>query len=183
MKSIHHKWDGGQSEQCTYYNLPSIKSVSFSRDGTIASADNQGIINLWSRDGKLLTTYQGHDRSINDVRFSPDSQIIATASNDGNVKLWSPDGQLQATLQSPDGSVNNVSFSPDGKTIAAASKKGTIILWNIDLHDLLAFSCDRVRDYLKNNRKVSDLELCKGVGMPEQTQKISTGTQLQYQPQ
>jgi hypothetical protein len=52
--------------------------------------------------------------------------------------------------------------------VASGSQSKTIKLWNLpnlELDPLMGRNCDWVRDYLKNNPKVSlDRGLCDGIG-------------------
>jgi WD40 repeat protein len=108
-----------------------VNSVSFSPDGKmIASASRDGMLKLWSSEGKLLDTLQGHNAAVNSVSFSPDGKMIASASGEHRLKLWSSEGKLLDTLQGHNAAVNSVNFSPDGKMIASASWDKTIILWS-----------------------------------------------------
>ncbi|MEM9121182.1 MAG: hypothetical protein AAGD09_25390, partial [Cyanobacteria bacterium P01_F01_bin.56] len=113
-------------------------------------ASEDGTVRLWQRDGTPLATLEGHTASVLDVRFSPDGQTLASASDDGTVRLWQRDGTPLATLEGHTASVWDVRFSPDGQTLASASDDGTVILWNFDLDDLIAKSCDWLRDYMAN---------------------------------
>ncbi|MEA5579683.1 hypothetical protein [Anabaena sp. UHCC 0451] len=65
-----------------------IERIPFSLDGQmIASADWDGTIKLWNRDGQLLTTLEKRSNKVSSISFSPDTQILAAASNKG-VILW-----------------------------------------------------------------------------------------------
>ena len=139
--------------------------ASFSPDSRLiatASADNT--VKIWLRNGKLLSSLEGHIGQVNWVEFSPDGQTIATASNDNTVKLWTRGGKLLTTLEGHKGKVFGLSFSPDGKTLVSASNDKTAMLWNLDLQDLLGRGCAWVADYLETNSRVkqSDRALCSG---------------------
>ena len=107
----------------------------FSSDGqTIATISydetiKQYIVKLWRRDGTLMTTLKAHDKWIQDIRFSPDAQIVATASQDETVKLWRRDGTPIATLPGNDKSIQDVTFSSNGQMLAAAGADDTVQLW------------------------------------------------------
>jgi WD40 repeat protein len=110
-----------------------IWNLSFSVDGkTIATANNDKTIVIWSLNGQKLRTFKGHIAEVIDVKFSPtDPRILASASYDGTVKLWDMDGNCIKTFNGTAGRVRSVSFSPDGKIIASAHNDGTIKLWNL----------------------------------------------------
>ncbi|MHC5830010.1 MAG: WD40 repeat domain-containing protein, partial [Nostoc sp.] len=96
-----------------------VTSISFSPgDRTLAAASRDKTIKLFSRDGKLIRIFTGHQGQVWGVSFSPDGKAIASASKDKTVKLWSLDGKLLNTLQGHNGAVLGVAWSPDGKVIA-----------------------------------------------------------------
>jgi WD40 repeat protein len=125
----------------------SVACVAFSPDGqAIASAGNgnsdllgngfeyaplANVILLWSLDGALLRTLEGHTSGVSCVAFSPDGQTIASGSGDKTIRLWSLDGTLLHTLEGHMGWVSSVAFSPDGQIIASGSSDKTIRLWSL----------------------------------------------------
>ncbi|RCJ30126.1 hypothetical protein A6769_34445 [Nostoc punctiforme NIES-2108] len=113
-----------------------VLNVSFSHDGRkIATVSRDRTVKLWTTDGQLLKTLEGHNGHNNwvyGVSFSPDDKTIATASRDGTAKLWTTEGELLQTFNSHSQAVHGVSFSPDGKKIATANRDGTAKLWTTD---------------------------------------------------
>jgi dipeptidyl aminopeptidase/acylaminoacyl peptidase len=145
-----------------------IFDVQFSPDGEmIATASLDKTVKLWQPDGKLLRTLQA-SVSFTSVNFSPDGQIIAASGADGAIALWKRDGTKLQTLYGHGAVIWNIAFSPDGKTLASASDDQTAILWDLPpiLNlELMKYSGDRVRDYLRTNVGVekSDRTLCNNI--------------------
>jgi len=114
-------------------------------------------------------TLEGHTGSVWSVSFAPDGQTLASASADGTVKLWDTSGRELQTLEGHTGSVWSVSFAPDGQTLASGygyqledgSYAGKVILWNFSLNDLIAKSCDWLRDYMTSTASPEEKALCK----------------------
>jgi WD40 repeat protein len=102
-----------------------------SPDGqTILTASGDSTAKLWSRDGTLLYTLEGHQDWVNSAVFSPDGQTILTASIDGTARLWSREGTLLTVLEGHQGAVSSAIFSPDGQLILTASIDGNARVWN-----------------------------------------------------
>jgi WD40 repeat protein len=164
----------GSLKQTLLSHGSQLTGVAFSSDKQpddqiIAAASADGTVKLWKRDGTKLKPLIGHSNVVRAVAFSPNGQLIATASYDKTVKLWKRDGTLLKTFYGHNDQVNAVAFSPDGKRLASASNDKTVILWNLDLYldisGLRKYTCDWMRDYLKNNPNVSesDRHLCDNV--------------------
>lgn len=86
-------------------HLRSVAALRFSPDGKyLASASTKTrsslsrfsivgadkTLKIWStEDFSLIHTFEGHERGISDVAWSPNSLILATASDDATVIVWS----------------------------------------------------------------------------------------------
>jgi WD40 repeat protein len=118
--SLRHKSGGGSP----------MTSVTWSPDAKLfAGAFNDGSIRIWSSQGELLSTLQGHTDGVYTVAWSPAGNTIASGGNDKMVRLWNADGNLLATLSGHTDFVNSVAWSPDGRTLASAGD-GAVRLWS-----------------------------------------------------
>ncbi|MEM6256117.1 MAG: TIR domain-containing protein [Cyanobacteria bacterium P01_D01_bin.156] len=58
-----------------------VNSVAFAPDGQVfATASDDNIVKIWTRDGTLIQAITDHQDRVNQVTFSPDGQFFATAS-------------------------------------------------------------------------------------------------------
>lgn len=170
-KTIHlWRLDGTLIRRFNNHNAEA-RAIAFSPDGQMmAVASWDKTVKLWRLDGTLLKELSGHGGKVNAVAFSADGQTLASASDDQTIRLWRPHGMLLNTLKGHSGRVNGIAFSPDQQTIASVSDDQTVILWHLnrvlDLHPLLVYSCDWVRDYLRTNLalKEGDRQLCRKIG-------------------
>lgn len=142
-----------------------VNDLTFSPDGQmLASANGDHTIKFWSLEGRLIRTLTGHQAHVISVAFSPDGKV-ASASQDRSVKLWRSDGTLLATLDAHINTVPGVAFSPDGQLVASSSWDKTVILWDlnrvVDLNQVLDFSCEWVKDYLRSHPQESNHDLCQ----------------------
>jgi WD40 repeat protein len=58
----------------------------------IVSGSDDDTVKVWSREGILLKTLEGHGGNVRSVTFSPDSKTIASGGQDTKVKLWKLQG-------------------------------------------------------------------------------------------
>ena len=111
-------------------------AVSPTSPDIIATGGWNGKIKLWLKNNngtqQLLKTLPGHNKTISQVKFSPDGKFIASASWDKTIKLWNAkNGDYIDTLKHHKGGVNSVAFSPNSKLLVAASEDKTISIWQI----------------------------------------------------
>jgi WD40 repeat protein len=76
---------------------------------------------------KASVVFQGHERNVNGVRFTPDGQYLVTVSDDATSRLWTLDGNALGPFNARSG-LNFLSFSPDGRYIALSREDKEVSL-------------------------------------------------------
>jgi WD40 repeat protein len=122
-----------QSGRVWFGHVGAVESFDSSLDGArLVSGGSDNHARLWNREGRALATLEGHQDTVNVVRFSPDGGLIATASDDYTAGIWDGHGGgLLFWLEGHGDHVNTVAFSPDGYRLATASDDGTARLWDV----------------------------------------------------
>ncbi len=96
-------------------------------------------VEVWNAaEGTALRTFKVKGYA-NDVKVSPDGQLIAAATETGEVRLWNVgDASERATLTAGRDPLTAVAFSADGRLIAAVggdetrlSRPGVAKIWNV----------------------------------------------------
>jgi WD40 repeat protein len=95
-------------EQCT----PSWGAAWSPDSLTFAIGDENGDLQLYDRDGHLLSSRQS-SFDVNTIAWSPDGSLLAAGRD-----VWKPDGNR---LTSVNGSVNSLAWSADGQFLAVAA--------------------------------------------------------------
>jgi len=87
------KWDreSGEVIQKFGVNLPTVNSISLSRDGRrLVSADTVST-RIWdTQSGTELAKFNKHKGIVSSVKFSPVGNLIASAGSDKLIKVWRP---------------------------------------------------------------------------------------------
>jgi WD40 repeat protein len=145
-------------------NVRVTRSVEFSpnSDQIVTSGDDYvAPVRVWDLSGKeQLKILPSKQDRVEQVSFSPDSQLLATAGIDGTAQLWTLSG-LKVAQFAPYGVnldkqgvwMRSVSFSPDGKLLATADEPdGKVRLWKIDnIDELLDRGCVWLKEYLTSH--------------------------------
>ena len=80
----------------------------------------------------MQSEFDGHNKAVTSLAFSPDSGILASASQDETVILWrvSDGSQLRRFTDNKAG-VWDVAFSRDGNWLVSAAQGGQVLLWHL----------------------------------------------------
>ncbi|HET6161408.1 MAG TPA: protein kinase [Dongiaceae bacterium] len=114
-----------------------IEDLDFDPRGeTLASVGDDGLVQLWPIDGRMIGKAQVvarfHD-VVWGVRFDPTGSMIATAAEDGTVRLWEAiaDAPARPPLIHRTGDFLSMAFSPDGRGLVAGNGEGDIHGWTL----------------------------------------------------
>ncbi len=114
--------------------IASKHSLAFSADNrTVASADFDGIINLWDyTSGEHTYTLKVDTGAIRSLAFSPDGKKFACAGEDNTVRIWDAENSEEIHKLVDVGDVFSVAFSPDSQTLASGNNNGDVHLWDVN---------------------------------------------------
>jgi WD40 repeat protein/energy-coupling factor transporter ATP-binding protein EcfA2 len=138
-KMKNNIWEEDVALQKSFGNSK-VWVVSFSSDGLLGAAGDDGIVKIWNLKGELiadLTEPNNEHVQVLSISFNSKKPIIATSyANEVRLWRWKDDkGELIQTLDKDEdsaGAVLSVDFSPDGQILATGSKDGTIKLWQLN---------------------------------------------------
>jgi len=116
----------------------SVKGISFSKEGLLASVSDDRKVILWS-DKLPVYTIKGHYDRINDVVFNGNGDKIITASADLTVRIWNSTKNNERTfsLSLFDNVAWDADFSNDGSTLAAISENKEVAFMDVATGSLL----------------------------------------------
>jgi WD40 repeat protein len=105
-----------------------VYSLAWSPDGTtLAGGAEDGVVHLWSAEGKALRTLDSIKGVVYALAWSPDGKTLASGTivmtTRNVVQLWDADGALRQTLETnySGGKFYNLGWSPDGKYLVGGA--------------------------------------------------------------
>ncbi|MBD2198235.1 MULTISPECIES: WD40 domain-containing protein [Calothrix] len=110
-----------------------VTCVSFSADSQIGVAgSDDGMVKIWQRNGKVISSFQVHNKKVTTVSFSPDGQMIVAGTVDGKVVVSDRNGKEISNFPGHEEEITSISFSPDAQKLISGSKDKTIKISSLD---------------------------------------------------
>ncbi|HEX5059363.1 MAG TPA: protein kinase, partial [Kofleriaceae bacterium] len=98
----------------------------------LISGDENGLVALWTGDGKRLRSLGRHTDVTRDVMFTPDGKFALSAGGDPIVRVYPiPDGKAYE-LTGHENGIKGLALDRDGKLVASAGLDNTVRVWTID---------------------------------------------------
>ncbi|HEY5944201.1 MAG TPA: serine/threonine-protein kinase [Kofleriaceae bacterium] len=140
-----------------------VRCIAVSPDRRyLITGDENGLVVMWTGDGKRIRTLARHTDVTREVLFTPDGKFAVSAGGDPNVRVYPiPDGKPYE-LTGHDNGVKDIAIDQDGKWIASAGIDNTVRVWTIGGKPLRVFlgSNDAVKAvaFTPDHRLVSGAE-------------------------
>lgn len=110
--------------------------AEFSPNGQIIAAAANNGIEIWHKDGTLITNLKEHTAAVRYVTFGRDNKTILSASEDRTIRIWHMQAdpkKWQTKLFTTEGDKSfMVKYSPNYQFVATANPDGTINIWQAD---------------------------------------------------
>jgi WD40 repeat protein len=132
-------WDLAKGHVATLRRHKSwVNSLSFARDGRMASGSSDNSALVWRRKGESWEVESAHQVPEGEVRcvaLSPSGRLLAAGTRYGTVRVWDQAGGKElAVLKGHPGDVWALAFSPDGNYLASGAgdwdRPGEVRLWD-----------------------------------------------------
>lgn len=143
MKVIVWGAEDGKPKGIIKGNTAPVTCVVFNpvNENIANAAGNE--IKLWDEKFRLLTTLQGHGKTVNSIAYSPDGKYLVSGSSDNTVKLWdASSGQMITSINADQKEVTAVCYSSDAKYVGSVGLNGTVKIWSAQSGNSIASFVD-----------------------------------------
>jgi WD40 repeat protein len=125
--------DGGPREFDGFYRA---LAMTFSPDGkrlAFTHYSDKGIQLVGVADGKVVQTFTGHKRSVNQLAFSADGATLYSAGYDHTIRAWDvASGKELRRCGDAKSEVYCMALAPDGKTLTYSTyPDGLVHIWDL----------------------------------------------------
>ncbi|MFY9341091.1 MAG: WD40 repeat domain-containing protein, partial [Planctomycetota bacterium] len=103
--------------------------VDVARDGSIATASEDGGACLWRADGALERTLCTDPGGMTSVALSPDGSVILVGMARGRLRAFDRQGAVLRDYEGALGQVFGARFAPNGTFVAAVSSDSQLLVW------------------------------------------------------
>ena len=113
---------------------PAEKGVAaFSRDGSLlATGGMDAIVHVWSTaDASRHDELRGHEDTIYQVEFAPDTTYVASASDDGTARIWDLRSGQSQVLRGHEDDVFSLAIRADGRELVTSSLDMSVRVWPV----------------------------------------------------
>jgi WD40 repeat protein/serine/threonine protein kinase len=117
--------------------------------------DLDATVRVWDANtGEPLAVLEGHENTVDSVRFEPDGLYILSASWDGTIRRWDwQSGEQIQLYELPDAPrVYMIELLPDGEQFISGSRDGIIRMWDIESGEVL-------REYIGHTDPVNGVHI------------------------
>lgn len=133
------------------YDGGELSSGIKSKDGRYSvSVGEYGAIELWDSKLNKQTIYEGHQKPIRRLSFTPDGKHFVSYSSDRSLRIWSvvedeyfllPHEFKYSHKDPVKTTITNLMFSPNGRFLVATTEsnkedKGLISLWDLNTNNV-----------------------------------------------
>jgi WD40 repeat protein len=116
----------------------SVRALSFSRNGILASAGLDNTIMLWdSTTGKRIAKLEGHSDGVQTIAFSADGSLLVSGGDDNSVRVWDVRSAKCMLTLGHTRPITSVAFLGDSSILASGSVDHSIRLWDVSTGKLI----------------------------------------------
>ncbi|XP_071500465.1 apoptotic protease-activating factor 1-like [Diadema antillarum] len=110
-----------------------VRWCGFTKEGsTLVTSSNDGLIKIWSEDGKV-SECKGHSKGVTSCRIFQDDCKILSSSQDGTLRVWDlKSGRNLETINAHDDWIFMCEMSPDQSMVATVSVDKSAKIWDVE---------------------------------------------------